>query len=394
MDAMTSPDAAGQEPPFWTALEKGAYDIGFRRLWTLDSSRVWPRSPALDSAAGTVARPVRVDVWYPAICAVKPVMKLREYLEIPSPGRAYDDMVFLLHRWDSYSYHGLAGDTSRFDRLMAADAGSCRDAPAAGGRFPLVVYSAGWFNRSPDNTILAEYLASHGFVVAAVPQLNPGLWTYNFRSDGASIENQIRDLEVALGTLIEAEDVDRTRIAAMGYSTGGDVALMLQGRNPLIDAVVGLDASWTIGSERVLASPFFDADLNCVPILVLRRRTDGGVDGPMVTLDSLLYAPRVVVEIAGADHGSFSDDPPQRFFLGTGDSDHVRSHAAVVRSVLAFLNATLIGHQPFDGEAMEEHYRSLGLTVRFRPASELPGRVTVGRTCFRIADLNGSRLRG
>lgn len=371
MSGLMASEAAPQAATFWTALEKGTHDVGFRRVWTLDRSRVWPRSPALDSTTGTVARPVRVDVWYPARCVGRPVMKLREYLEIAPPEPAYNDMVFLLHRWDSYSYHGLAADTGRFDRLMAASTASCMDPPTAGGRFPLVVYSAGWFNRSPDNTILAEFLASHGFVVAAVPQLNPGLWTFNFRSDAASIENQVRDLEVALGALIEAEDVDRTQIAAMGYSTGGDVALLLQGRNPHIDAVVGLDASWTIGSvEDVLTSPYFGPDLNQVPILALRRRTDAGVDGPMVTLDSLSHAPRIIAEIAGADHGSFSDDPAQRFFLGVGDPDHVRSHATVARSVLAYLDATLRSSRPFDGEALAEQYRGAGVSARFRPARE------------------------
>jgi dienelactone hydrolase len=371
MSGLMPSAGTAQQAPLWAGLEKGVYDVGFRRVWTLDRSRVWPRSAALDSATGNVARPVRVDVWYPAHCAGRPAMKLRVYLEIAPPDPIYDDMVFLLHRWDSYSYHGLAADTSRFDRLMAASAAACWDPPMAGERFPLLVYSAGWFNRSPDNTILAEFLASHGFVVAAVPQLNPGLWTYNFQSDAASIENQLRDLEVALGRLIEAEDVDRTRIAAMGYSTGGDVALLLQGRNPLIDAIVGLDASWTIGSaDDVIDSPWFGSDLNEVPILALRRSTDGGVDALSVTLDSLANAPRIIAEIAAADHGSFSDDPPQRFFLGIGEPDHVRSHAAVARSVLAFLDATLRGPEPFDGQALAEQYLRAGVDARFRPAAE------------------------
>ncbi|MFW6202180.1 MAG: hypothetical protein ACOC8B_06360, partial [Gemmatimonadota bacterium] len=347
-----------QESPFWTALSPGEYDTGFRRVWTLDVTRVWPRSPALDSLGGTIARPVRVDVWYPARCGDAGRMPVRDYVEIDPPDSRYDDMVSVLHAWDDYSYRGLAGDSAGFERLMAAPTAACRDASPAGGRFPLVVYSAGWFNRSPDNTILAEFLASHGFVVAAVPQLNPGLWTYDFRSDPASIENQIRDLEVALSRLIGAADVDRRRIAAMGYSTGGDVALLLQGRNPHVDAVVGLDASWTIGSvDDVLSSPYFGPERNRAPILALRRPTDGGVDGPNVPLDSLATTPRLIVEVPGGEHGTFSDDPAQRHYLGTGPGEHVASHAAVARAVLDFLNAPIGETGALDGGRLVETYR-------------------------------------
>lgn len=364
----TPQSGIAQAGPLWGTLEPGQHDVGFRRVWTLDVTRVWPRSPALDSMTGVVARPVRVDVWYPTVCTGLPGMVMRDYLEIMPPEPAYTDMVAVLRDWDSYSYHGLAGDTAQFERLMGTQTAACQEAEPVDGRFPLIVYSAGWFNRSPDNTILAEFLASHGFVVAAVPQLNPGLWTYDFRSDPASVENQIRDLEVALGELMKAPDVDRTRIAAMGYSTGGDVALLLQGRNPLVDVVVGLDASWTGGSsERVLESPYFGPERNRVPILAIRRPTEAGVDGTHAGLDAISAAPRLIVEVPGGDHGSFSDDPPQRLILGTADEDNAAPHAMVARTVLEFLRATIGSDTALDGGALARRYRSLGLSSRFRP---------------------------
>jgi dienelactone hydrolase len=143
-------------------------------------------------------------------------MKLRDYLEMDAPSARFDDLVFLTHRWKEYSYRGLAEDSAAFDRLMSTETAACDGAAPTAGRFPLVVYSAGWFNRSPDNTVLAEYLAGHGFVVAAVPQLNPGLWTFDFTSDAPAFENQIRDLEEAIAVLREDPMVDRRRIAAMG----------------------------------------------------------------------------------------------------------------------------------------------------------------------------------
>jgi dienelactone hydrolase len=226
-----------------------------------------------------------------------------------------------------------------------------------------VLYSAGWFNRSPDNTILAEFLASHGFVVASVPQLNPGLWTYNFQSDATSVENQVRDLEVALGALVEEPFVDRRRIATMGYSTGGDVALLLQARNPLIDAVAGLDASWTLGPDNdVQSSPAFTTGQHRVPILAVRRPPQGGA-GYNSVLSALTAAPRVVVEIPGADHGSFSDDPAERNLLGADTAEHRATHVVVAEAVVAFLREALLSGVAFDGNSLAEQYRSRGLVA-------------------------------
>jgi hypothetical protein len=65
-------------------------------------------------------------------------------------------------------------------------------------------------------------------------------------------------------------------------------------------------------------------------------------------------------------------DPPMASerFLGIGEADHVRSHAAVARSVFAFLDATLRGPEPFNGQAVAEQDRRAGVDARFRPAAE------------------------
>jgi len=206
--------------------------------------------------------------------------------------------------------------------------------------------------------------------VATVPQLNPGLWTFNFRSDAPSVENQVRDLESALAVLIEEPFVDRRRVAAMGYSTGGDVALLLQGRNPLFDAVVGLDASWSLGpGNDVSDSPFFLSAQHRVPILTARRPTKEGTGANMV-LDSLTAAPRVVVEVPSSDHGSFSDDPPQRRFLGQpGTADQKDIHGLVAQTVLSFLQSTLGKAGSFDGAGVSQHYQARGLPSTFFPAT-------------------------
>lgn len=366
--ALTWAGAAAQGPPLWGDLEPGAHEVGFERIWTLDRTRAWERSNAIDSTSGEIGRPVRIDVWYPAECGAEDRMPVRGYVAMAAPGPAFEDLVFLTRRWDEYSYRGLAGDSAAFDRLMGMTTASCEDASPEPGRFPLVVYSAGWYNRAPDNTVLAEYLASRGYVVATVPQLNPGLWTFDFTSDAASVEHQARDLEVALGVMATDPRVDRRRVAAMGYSTGGDVALLLAGWSPLVDVVVGLDASWTLGSDHdVRGSPRFRPD-DVVALAVAFRRPDTGPEADAL-LKRLTGMGRVVATVPGADHGTFSDDPTQRFTLGTGAESARAAQSLVARGVAISLDVTLDAESS-DLARVVERLRGLGLGVAFAP----PGR--------------------
>ena len=362
-------DVSGQHYPLWNDLEPGSHNTGFQRIWTLDSTRIYPRSSHLDSLNGNIFRPIRIDFWYPAECESKERMPLRDYVFMDAPTSVFEDLVFLTERWDEYSYRGLAEkDSSTFNRLMSVKTAACKNAQPAAGRFPLILYSAGWFNRAPDNTILAEYLASHGFVVATVPQLNPGLWTFNFQSDAVSVENQIRDLEFALGLLSEKSFVDRRLVASMGNSTGGDVALLLQGRNPLIDTVVGLDASWTISNDNdVIESPFFSPKDHTVPLLAIRRPTDNSTSVNKI-LDSLQYANRIIAEIPGGDHGSFSDDPSQRKLLGLESSSHYITHQIIARTVLDYLKAFLSGSSKPEIDNLVETFLNRGLNCRYEAA--------------------------
>lgn len=62
----TISEIQSQTPFINKELQKGNYDVGFKRIWEIDKSRVWPRSSNLDSIEGNVNRPIRIDVWYPA----------------------------------------------------------------------------------------------------------------------------------------------------------------------------------------------------------------------------------------------------------------------------------------------------------------------------------------
>lgn len=383
---LSSAVPVGQErvgpAPLWNGLDSGAHGVGFIRWWELDRTRVWGRSPFLERASGEVARPVRVDLWYPVEARDCERMPFEVYHRAEAPDSNAATASALIREWDARSYRGLTGSDEAYARLMRMPTAACRGAPPGTGPFPLVVYSAGWYNRSPDNAVLAEFLASHGYVVATVPQLNPGLWTYDFRSTPSAIETQMRDVEVALGAVIGRPYVDRTRVALMGYSTGGAVALLVQGRHPLVDAVVGLDPSYA-GSEAddVRSSPYFGMYRNRTPILTLRSGHEDFVarrTGPSV-LDSLHLADRLTADVGRGVHGDFSDDVMIEAALGLDRSGEPRpteeglaAYRSTARAVREFLDATLRGRGDPSAFLAGGESRDPLLRIRAAPAADIP----------------------
>lgn len=110
--------------------------------------------------------------------------------------------------------------------------------PAAeGGPWPCVVLLHGGFWRDRwDRTLmtpLARDLAAHGLAA----------WNVEYRrvgESGGGWPNTFDDVAAAVDALATAEDVDSTRVAAVGHSAGGHLALWLASR---ADARVALCAA-------------------------------------------------------------------------------------------------------------------------------------------------------
>ncbi|MFN8179708.1 MAG: hypothetical protein U0167_17395 [bacterium] len=351
--ALVPPSSAAQAPPTLTAgLPPGPYPVGFHREWLIDSSRVFERSAGLDSLRGPVGRPLRIDVWYPAADADEHrTAVLRDYLYAKAPDAYFASANGWIERWDESSYRRYAQSTrSTFDAMMALRTLAHLDAAVRPGRHPLVMYSGGWYNRAPDNVALAEYLAGYGYVVAAVPQLGTGLWTGDLSSNPAALETQMRDVETCLGALIAHDWIDRTHVAAMGYSIGGIVALLLEGRDPLIDVVVGLDPSYGDDPGLVLSSPYFSMYRNRRPLLTLRSGHETYVARDRsAVLAAMPLTDRYTADVGRGTHGDFGDDVVIEAALSLvrdeprGTSEGAAAYRATATAARRFLDGTLRG---------------------------------------------------
>ena len=345
-------NASAQTPSLWGDLAPGPHAVGFRLLYRLDSSRTWLPKP--DSAAGEFARPVRVSIWYPAQQGARgTAMRYRDYIRFTSPNRYFARLDNALEARDTTSWKSaFKGVENRYLELLNLPVLARRDAAPAAGKFPLVMYSEGWNSSSQhDNVVLAEFLASHGYVVASVPQVGTSAATLTLGVNPIDLETQMRDIEFAAAVAQSQPMVDRSRLALMGWSMGGVVSLLLASRNPNVDAVIGLDASFGAAqwSSMVLGSPYFDIRQLRAPILALQSgnpKFTGGQDPRVV--DSLRFADRYTSRVGRVTHGDFSDFAmvARLFPVNIEDRSAAEAstgHITIAKTVLAFLDATLKG---------------------------------------------------
>lgn len=117
----------------------------------------------------------------------------------------------------------LVGDNGLFHGFPA-DA----DAPAADGRFPLIVISHGAGGNGRQFGWIASRLAAAGFIVAA-PN-HPGSTSGNASPrEAVKLWNRPADVSAVLTALASRPNVDSTRIGVLGFSAGGYTALAVAG---------------------------------------------------------------------------------------------------------------------------------------------------------------------
>lgn len=178
----SAPSQVDAGDPF---LARGPYASGSRHLSiTTDAGRTLP-----------------VEVWYPATGSTGSF-----------PVEAFEDGA---RRTQLASWIAQAPEA-----CTPRTAHSTRDAPAADGSFPLLVFShcTECFRFSLHT--VAEHLASHGFVVAAPDHVG------NTRFDGgapltnAFLEVRASDISGVIDSMSSTAQVDPARIAVFGHSFG------------------------------------------------------------------------------------------------------------------------------------------------------------------------------
>jgi len=347
--ALVSSRAGGQpadRPRLWGTLEPGRYAVGFRQLLLRDVSR--PALAAEDGArvAAGRGRQMEIAIWYPARPTTRRAMPYGEYIDRLSQeldfGAVDESKRRLAERKFLELPAGLGGDTAALrralPRLRTLSTAAHLDAAAATGRFPLVLFQE--YRAPASNSILAEYLASHGYVVAS-PTLK-GTYDAAPETSVRGLETHAADLRFVLGAVDSISYVAGDRVLALGVGIAASGALALQMRTPSVRALVSLDGGITTALELGLlaATPYYDVAAVRVPILAITA-PHPSVDA--ARLDVFRYSMRQLVhfprmgEFWFLDYGMLEREVPR--IIGSPPGDVSTGFEWGARWVRLFLDA-------------------------------------------------------
>jgi|GEM_PF-1945550 len=237
--------AAFGQSVLWGNLKPGEFGTGFHSRWIFDSSRTYHYrfSDGSDYGQGRTPRPILVNEWYPS-AAKNGTHPMAEsvYLDLdPGDGSPLGPFARELRRINEDIISGDVAEKPNRPALeaflktpMAAE----RDAAAAPGKFPVVIYIQGYGSSLQDNTGLCEFLASHGYIVlGSAYQDEKG----HMIADRDTVCDDVKRL-IEFARSIPGADL--SHVALIGHSGGAQTALVYASMpGSIVDAVVSLDTT-------------------------------------------------------------------------------------------------------------------------------------------------------
>jgi pimeloyl-ACP methyl ester carboxylesterase len=312
--------------PLWGQLLPGPYRVGFRVEYAFDRSRTWRTTRGYEKpfTPDPDGRPIRLQVWYPAAedKSVKP-MRYEDYVHMECPP-AFSALNSKMEERDRLIVR-LSVPKGREAALLATGVRACLAASPANGRFPLILYLGGLGADSTSNTVLAEFLASHGYVVATAPILGPTDRQTTQARTQPDMEITVRDLEYAWSMLRGRSNIDESKIAVIGHSLGGVEAIIFAMRNANVSVAVGLDATYGFADAAQVLTGFYGYEPQKMHATVLDLRRAAGEQGNTQDLRAVRgfhYADRYFVTVRKMHHSDFgSFAMVAQAFDFPGDSD-------------------------------------------------------------------------
>ncbi|MCK5678013.1 MAG: hypothetical protein KAH72_06020, partial [Flavobacteriaceae bacterium] len=208
------------------------YQAGFKTEVLIDSSRIY--KPNTSEKNNLHYRPVELDIWYPSNEKSKSNLLFGDLFGLfEQRANQYQDEDFtgITQELSQYYALGFGMEIEDGKRMLKIKTNSYKNSQIANGKFPLIIYMAGYNGMGFENFRILEKLAENGFVVVSIWSV--GRYPGNMTNDKLDTMQQVYDAEFALNFLkINSQfNIDFDNIGVLGLSWGGMSAAILQDRN-------------------------------------------------------------------------------------------------------------------------------------------------------------------
>ncbi len=246
---------------------KGPHAVGLRVVQQYDHARGVDRDINAfgESKHGERSRPMQMLVWYPAKAGAATPMRAVDYeltkltdVDFEPPAAAV--FAQTRERW----LRGPRGEQ------LVQPMWASRDAAAANGKYPVVIYAPSMGARAHENADLCEYLASHGYIVIATRSM--GQRTAQMSDDLEGLEAQATDIAFLSAYAHTLPQADTSRLAVVGFSWGGLANVIASARSSRIKALVSLDGSVRSQQQHIAAASTLKPARTPVPMLSIGSR--------------------------------------------------------------------------------------------------------------------------
>ncbi len=207
------------------SLKQGPYQVGFKNLQISGSQK------------DQQAKPIKISLWYPGTSKGRP-LRFETYFGTDSEN--HDDLTKALSSSISGTPDSFSPDS--LQAVLSAAMWAAMDVEAINERFPLILWSVR-YGTVAYQSIISEYLASYGYVVAFAEDMPhaPSPWSYTSSEEkSAALTDQLKLMEITIAHLQKQPNVDPEKIGLMAWSYAGESAILTQINNKQVDVVIGL----------------------------------------------------------------------------------------------------------------------------------------------------------
>lgn len=247
----------------WTNIKTGPFSPGYTTIVIKSYHRPFSTHPV-------TPRVLPIHVWYPSTQFSGATMKFFDFVTAEK-NPAWGGLSASESLRSIVEQHVDSADVLNItQKLKEITSVSILHAAIPRKKFPVVMLGTGLSAPGYFFTLLAEYLASHGYVVISFPSIQENL-TEKFTFNQRGLLNQVEDMELVLNEIATLPYADINRLALAAWSVGGAAQILFQMKHRIAKAAISLDAAsqYMYGKDLLIHSVYFDSSAFTIPFLNL-----------------------------------------------------------------------------------------------------------------------------